>query len=113
MARNYGGAFDIDPQMYFTKEEIDEFAWDVCDTVSERMPEHTFGVDDVYIETDGDKDTLVIEVSMDSEYGVAYAQRIDYRRIHHPDDLYKYEPAFVDEFVGYFSNLIEEIMNYD
>ena len=105
MARNYGGAYDIDPEMYFTKEEIDEFAYDVCDDVESKFDGHTFKVEDVYIETNKNKDTLFIELCADHDFVVSVSHDIDMRTIRKPMDINKMEPTFVYVFVRKFEEL--------
>lgn len=106
MARNYGGAFDIDPEMYFTREEINEFAYDVCDEVADMFPEYDFDVSEVYIDNETGNDMLVIELCADFDYYLEFAQTIDYRKIQEPSDLNKYKSAFVNEFVNEFSEIL-------
>lgn len=77
-AANYGGAYDIDPEMYWTKDDIMELAYEVCDRLSSD-PDldsdiDSFDVYDCYIEpdntltlnvADADGDVFGIEVKID------------------------------------------------
>ena len=113
MARDYGGAYDIDPQAYFTKEEIDEFAYDVADEVSEQLGnEHIIRVTDCYVEYHTRKDELFISLDCDFNFVSDVSQFIDMRVIRSPKGLYKLKPAFVNAFVSSFKRLLADFGEY-
>lgn len=100
--RDYGGAFDIESDMFFTKEEIVEFADDVADDFSENIAgkAYSFTVEDVYI----DQDILHIELT-DGDVVLTGYVRIDMRRIRLPKDIYKYKGKFIDEFEAQYYDI--------
>ena len=91
-AANYGGAYDIEDDMYFTKDEIVEFAQDVVDDFN-TMQDAVFDLYSVYFVGDR-SDILQIEIT-DGDYDFNHEERIDMRRIRKPSDLYKYKDKFV------------------
>lgn len=96
---DYGGAFDIDPHEFFTKEECMECAQEVEDIVN---ADPTIEVDyvryyDVYIV---DYNRIVVDLD-DSEGNEFSGQaKIDMRRIRRPQDLItKYAPELADQVI--------------
>lgn len=84
---SYGGAFDIEDDQYFTKEEIVDVAEKVCEHLDETYPDK-FDVSDVYMET---PTTIHIEViSKEGNWASANA-KIDMRKIKKPSDIMKYD----------------------
>ena len=84
---SYGGAFDIEDDQYFTKEEIVDVAEKVCEHLDEIYPDK-FDVSDVYMET---PTTIHIEVvSKEGNWASANA-KIDMRKIKKPSDIMKYD----------------------
>lgn len=91
---SYGGAYDIEDDMFFTREEINEFAYEIADQFS-AWADELFEVSDVYI--DGDDSThLHIELSNDDIY-VDSDVKIDMRKIRKPSDIYKYTTAVLKD----------------
>ena len=95
----YGGAYDIDPEMYFTRDDYVEFANQIIDEIAED--------EDVYLELDDinvidNKHVRFIFFSpMDTYTTDVY---VDYRRVRKPSDLYRY----LDSAVKDIKNKINE-----
>ena len=100
---SYGGAFDIEDDQYFTRDEINEFAYEVCEHLNEIFPTF-FDVSDVFIENG------VLDLTVQDEDGTEYnfAKRIDMRKIKKPSDLNR---AYVLEFVSDIRKQVEEYHN--
>ena len=104
---SYGGAFDIEDDMYFTKEELVEFAGDVADEFSELIGHTNYDVDNVYIEND----PLALNVDIyDPEDGVSHSAytRIDMRKIRKPSDIYKYMDRILKQLEDSFHEYHED-----
>ena len=108
MTRDYGGAYDIDPQAFFTREEVNEFAEDVCDAVAKELKDHDIRVSDSYITYEDNKDILTVELCADGDYCLSVEHSIDYRTIRKPSDINKMIPIFVYVFVNRFNDIFEE-----
>ena len=106
-AANYGGAYDIDEEMYFTKDEIVEFAQDVVDDFN-TMQDAVFDLYSVYFVGDRN-DILQIEIT-DGDYDFNHEERIDMRRIRKPSDLYKYKDKFVYGLIKEYKEF-QDMMN--
>lgn len=98
-AANYGGAYDIDPEQYFTKDDIVEFA----DALVQALNMDTDSPDgsewllaDVYMET---PNTLVIELESPFESVEIVKEKIDMRKIKKPTDIFKYMVSFEKKFL--------------
>lgn len=83
-AASYGGAFDIEDDQYFTKDEIVEFGNTVCDHLNETFYD-TYDVSDVYMETPKKLVLTVVQKSDESEFTATID--IDMRKIKKPSDL--------------------------
>ena len=81
---SYGGAFDIEDNQYFTKEDIVDLADEICERLYVEVHE-SFDVFDLYIEDN----VLHIELESDS-YLVQTDVKIDMRKIRKPMDIMKY-----------------------
>lgn len=81
---SYGGAFDIEDDQYFTKDEIVEFGNTVCDHLNETFYD-TYEVSDVYMETPKKLVLTVVQKSDESEFTAT--TNIDMRKIKRPSDL--------------------------
>lgn len=83
-ARDYGGAYDIDPSQYFTRDDLDEFAQDVVDAIN---GEGYSKVELISSFIDDGK----VEITLDWDGNeVSSAIKIDMRRIRKPSDIRKY-----------------------
>ena len=87
---SYGGAFDIEEDQYFTREDLVEFANEVIGLLSSTFKED-FDISDLYI----DNNTIYLSVESPS-YGASDSIKIDMRTIRHPLDIMKYvKPMFI------------------
>lgn len=83
-AASYGGAFDIEDDQYFTKDEIVEFGNIVCEHLNETFYD-TYDVSDVYMKTPKKFVLTVVQKSDESEFTATID--IDMRKIKKPSDL--------------------------
>lgn len=81
---SYGGAFDIEDDQYFTRDEIVEFGNIVCDHLNETFYD-TYEVSNVYMETPKKLVLTVTQKSDESEFTATVD--IDMRKIKRPSDL--------------------------
>lgn len=89
---HYGGAFDIEDDQYFTKEEIDEFGYEIVDTLN-TLGYNKFDYNGGYV----DGNVLGIQIYW-ADGEVAVEQIIDMRKIKTPSDLSrKYLEAMVEK----------------
>lgn len=86
---SYGGAYDIEDDMFFTKEELVEFAGDIAEEFSKLTGHSNCDVDNVYMENDPLALNVDIYDPKDDVSHSAYT-RIDMRKIRKPSDIYKY-----------------------
>lgn len=84
LKESYGGAFDIEDDQYFTKEDIMDLADEVCERLYKEVHE-TFDVSDLYMEGN----ILHMELESDSCM-VETDVKIDMRKIRKPLDIMKY-----------------------
>ena len=93
----YGGAYDIEDDMYFTKEDLLEFADELIDTLQDKG----IFVDlvDMYI-TDGNR--LVISVEDEDGNEIDTDEFIDMRKIRLPKDIYKYKNIFIKDILSQY-----------
>ena len=94
---SYGGAYDIEDDMYFTKEDLLEFADELIDTLQDKG----IFVDlvDMYI-TDGNR--LVISVEDEDGNEIDTDEFIDMRKIRLPKDIYKYKNIFIKDILSQY-----------
>ena len=92
---NYGGAFDIDPEQYFTDEDILDFAENIINVLTRNTP-HEFDLVDVYMDKDNN---LHLELCMDNDYNMTSTVYVDMRRIKKPSDLSKYTNEVLTNFI--------------
>ena len=81
---SYGGAFDIEDDQYFTKDDLMEFAEDVVDSLNV-LGYNKAELESIFLENN----VIEITVSWDGNE-VTVEQPIDMRRIRKPKDLDKY-----------------------
>lgn len=95
----YGGAFDIDPSMFFTREDLDELNERVIDHVSETFSGN-YRIENSYIGGPDNK-TVHVEVEDLDDGVVHYADaHIDMRKIKRPSDLRdKYGLALASQII--------------
>lgn len=84
--KNYGGAFDIDPEMFFTRDDLDQLNEAVLDHISETFSGN-YQISDSWIGGD-DNQQVHVEVD-DVDAGVTHFAdvHVDMRKIHKPSDL--------------------------
>lgn len=82
---NYGGAYDIENDMFFTKEDIVEFAEEVCEYLGDIFG-YQYDINNVYM--DGPR-KLYINIYDNNYIEVESTFDIDMRKIRKPSDLSK------------------------
>lgn len=90
---DYGGAYDIDPSQYFTRDDINEFAECVVDAINAKSYSKATLVGS-YVENN------VVEVTVEWDGNEATAtQKIDMRKIRRPQQIDKYVKPISDELI--------------
>lgn len=90
---DYGGAYDINPEEYFTKEDYMELLDEVVDKIKQDT-EIDFDIEDFWVDDEG----VHISLQDREEETVTYADfQIDMRRIRKPKDLLKYTDEVVKQ----------------
>ena len=105
-ARNYGGAYDVDPEQYFTREDLVEFAQDVIDYIANGQD---ILLDISELSIDGNTITLGLTNEFDNggfEDTVRF--NVDMRKIRKPQDLMKYTMPVAIQFIHAYQNAISE-----
>lgn len=88
---SYGGAYDIEDDQYFTREELNEFGEEVADTLTD-LGNGKVDLLSIYI------DNGVLEITVDWEGNETTAEhRIDMRKIRSPKDLNKFVGTIIDK----------------
>lgn len=82
---DYGGAYDIENDMFFTKEDIVEFAEEVCEYLGDIFS-YQYDINNVYM--DGPR-KLYINIYDNNYIEVESTFDIDMRKIRKPSDLFK------------------------
>lgn len=97
---SYGGAYDIEDDMYFTKEDLLDFTDELIDSLQDKG----IFVDliDMYI-TDGNR--LVIAVEDEDGNEIDTDEFIDMRKIRRPKDIYKYKNIFIKDILSQYDEL--------
>jgi hypothetical protein len=82
---SYGGAFDIEDDAFFTREELNDFGYTVCEHLNETFF-HKYELQEIYL-TKG-----LLEITVVDEEGTEFTTttKIDMRTISKPRDLEKY-----------------------
>lgn len=111
---SYGGAYDVEDDMFFTKEELTEWASELIDTFNQTNNSN-YHLDDLYM-----KDTTTGQISIsDSDYVLMADIVIDMRKIKKPSDITKYSSNILaqwqKEYDEYVATTIEsaDIIRYD
>ena len=95
---SYGGAFDIEYDQYFTRDDLVDFGDVVCHQLEKKYPGHKFDIYDTYI----DNNVLYLEVvDENTESQASYSKKLDMRRIRRPQDLIK---NYVEWFVMHLAD---------
>lgn len=89
-SNNYGGAYDLEGEGFFTKDDLVEFDDAVIEILQECYPD-TFQIDDNYIEDN------IIYLSVQSSEGnwAEGSVKVDMRKIRKPSDILKYSNTMV------------------
>lgn len=105
--RDYGGAYDVDPEAFFTKEEMMEFADDTAVEISRKIGQNVL-MEDVYIV---DYNRVVIDFRIDDIEDIHLSTNfnIDMRRIRKPRDIYKYQQQVIYEIVSEYNNYADDV----
>ena len=104
---NYGGAFDIDPEQYFTRDDLVEFSDEVISYISDR---DNVMLDVCELYTEGSN--VTIGLSNDSEgFEHKITFRVDMRKIRSPRDLNKYVSSVGNEFLKEYRDIQNESLN--
>lgn len=90
---DYGGAYDIKPSQYFTRDDINEFAEDVVDAINARSYSRVELVS-TYLENN----KIWVTVEWDGNE-VITSEKIDMRKIRKPKDINKYIKPIADELI--------------
>lgn len=98
---SFGGAYDVEDDMFFTREEINEFGYEVADQLSNKFNTR-FDLSDIYMD---DTTHMTIEISeLDGGYTYTDYVKIDFRKIHKPSDINKYIPGVVENISKQYSD---------
>lgn len=104
---DYGGAYDIDPHSYFTKDELVEFGDDVADTLTSKTGVN-FQLSDVYIfdgQAKGSNKTRINFEFSDGDYTVEFQMYVDMRKIRKPSDINKYKDEAVQKALDSYQSV--------
>ena len=100
---DYGGAFDVDPEQYFTRDDLDEFAAEVIYEVSQATAV-VLEVSDLSIS----KNNITIELEGADSYSCSHTFTVDMRKIRQPKDLMKYvssvSKVFIEDWLKYLDD---------
>lgn len=104
---SYGGAYDIEDDMFWTKDDLIEFSDAVCEKLADKFG-YQYDIADVGAENNNDMYITIMDTTHDIEADVSF--RIKMSRIRAPRDLMKYLDTVVSQFVKKFE---EEYQYYD
>ena len=104
---SYGGAYDIEDDMFWTKDDLIEFSDAVCEKLADKFG-YQYDIADVGAESNNDMYITIMDTTHDIEADVSF--RIKMSRIRSPRDLMKYLDTVVSQFVKKFE---EEYQYYD
>ena len=104
---NYGGAFDIDPEMFWTKDDLVELGEEVELILKDR----NYNVDCQECYAEPDNSVELVFYDRDLEIEVTSIINIDMRRIQSPSDLVKkYAQKFADDIEAQLDEAAEDII---
>lgn len=97
---SYGGAYDIEDDMYFTKDDLLDFTDELIDTLHDKGI--VVDLVNMYM-TDGNRLVIAVE----DEYGnqIDTDEFIDMRKIRRPKDIYKYKNIFIKDILSQYDEL--------
>lgn len=85
-SRNYGGAYDIDPEMFFTRDDLDELAEQVMGYVLASLP-GKFKLEDAYVDGSNYQDIFIEIQDLDDGTVHQASAHVDMRKIRNGHDL--------------------------
>lgn len=107
----YGGAFDIEDDQYFTRDDLNEFTYYVIKEVENNLDVHNIEPSGTYI------DNKVLDMTLSFEgCEESLEKRIDMRKIRTPEDLInRYSSIFIEYFTDFFQQVIynKEVLFYE
>lgn len=106
-AKDYGGAYDINPQALFSGEEIRDLAYEVCDIINSRYNSN-FEITDIDYTPEDNK--IYIEIMNSGGYTYGATFRIDMRKFR---KHYNLAEAYAYEFANNFVKQIEQDNIYE
>jgi len=95
-ANYYGGAFDVDPEAFFTRDDVD----DLADAVAAALEQNDLNVsiESSYVENNGEAQVTITDADGYEYTGTA---KVDMRRIRKPSDLAaKYASIIADDIMN-------------
>ena len=104
---SYGGAWDIDPDSFWTRDDLNELADATIELMMNELNQYAdpeFAPDvlqtsEIYLEDDNKTITMTVQVPYTGDEWTA-SNRIDMRKIRSPRDLaMRYAPIFADELL--------------
>ena len=101
---DYGGAYDIEPDQYFTKDDVMEFASLVADELSSKVGV-PFDIADAYMENP----KLMSITVTDGESEFTTSIKIDMRKIYYPKDLMKFSKQAVEDIQSQYNAYYEDV----
>lgn len=101
---NYGGAYDIENDQYFTREELNEFGEYIVDILNTDF--HNIELQEIYFENNN------IDIIVNYEGNeLSMTQPIDMRKIRKPKDINKFTEPIVDGLSNQIKELNTDIIN--
>lgn len=97
---SYGGAYDIEDDMYFTKDDLLDFTDELIDTLHDKGI--VVDLVDMHI-IDGNRLVIVVEDEDGNE--IDTDEFIDMRKIRRPKDIYKYKNIFIKDILSQYNEL--------
>ena len=104
---SYGGVFDIEDDIYFTRDDLSEFLDILIDKLDNYFG-YSFDVYDAYLSDP--THFWIILIDENHDINISYDFKIDMRRIRKPSDLQRYIPQAFEYFVKEYQN---EYNQYD
>lgn len=95
---SYGGAYDIEDNMYFTKDDLLDFTDELIDSLQDKGI--VVDLVDMYM-TDGSRLVIIVEDEDGNEINAD--EFIDMRKIRRPKDIYKYEDIFIKDILSQYN----------
>ena len=106
---SYGGAFDIEDDQYFTRDDLDEFGYAMEEALNDKTNLPTFNYAGCWV----DKNWLELDMECDG-YEASWKIKIDMRKIKNPRDLFrKYGTQAFDWFEKTFTEYLSESLTED